>query len=132
MKLLIHMDVEIRILLCKLFSEKKILYLLSDQTRKIFDNLYQARILCRDKLRSSTVEKTAAILWDRILSYEVIMKLSKHKIKRHPFITSIFVRFLITAKILEPLQETSQMKRYIKALRINLDLHHGRLAKLKE
>ena len=57
---------------------------------------------------------------------------SKHVIKCHPSITPISVHFLITAKILEPLQEISQMKKYIKVLSTKSDRHHDRLAKLEE
>ena len=57
---------------------------------------------------------------------------SKHKIKQHPSITSIFVRFLITAKISEPLQDISQMKIDIKVLINKLDRHHGRLTNIKD
>ena len=56
----------------------------------------------------------------------------KHEIKRHPFITSIFVRFLVTAKIYEPLQEIYHMKRDIKVLITKSDHYHGRLTNLKE
>ena len=105
MKLLIHIDAEIRILSCQGLSEGNILYLLADQIRQIFDNLYWGCIIGRDKLGSSTVDKTAAIIWATIHSNGVMAELSKHKIIFHPSITSIFVRFLITAKILEPLQE---------------------------
>ena len=61
--------------------------------------------MVRDKLGSSTVDKTAAIIWATLQSNEVMAKLSKHEIKSHPSITSIFVCFFITAKISEPLQE---------------------------
>ena len=62
MKLLIHMDVEIIIILCQEFSEENIPSLLSDQLKHIFDDFYWARILGREKLDYSTVDKTAAIL----------------------------------------------------------------------
>ena len=57
---------------------------------------------------------------------------SKHKIKRHPSITSIFFRFIITAKILEPLQDIYQMKIDTKVLSTNPDRNHGRMDKLEE
>ena len=63
MTLLIHTDVEVRILLCQGFLEKQIRSLLSDQLRQIFDDLYRVRILGSNKLGSSTVDKTASILW---------------------------------------------------------------------
>ena len=129
MTLLIHTDAEIIILLCQGLSEKTILSLLSDQLRHIFGDLYWARILGRDKLGSSTVDKTAKILWATLQIHEVMAKFSKHEIKRHLSITSIFVRFLITANISDPLQDNSQMKRYIKVLSTKSDRHHGRLTK---
>ena len=104
MGLLINMYAEIRILLCQGFSEKNILSILSDQTRQIFDDLYLVSIMGRDKLSSSTVDKTATILWATLHIHEVMAEFSKHDIKRHPSITFIFVRFLITAKIYDPLQ----------------------------
>ena len=112
------MDADIRILSCQVFLEKNILSLLSDHLRQSFDDLYRDRILGRDTLGSSTVDETPTIMWDTIKSHEVMVDFSKHKIKRHPPITSIFARFLITAKIYEPLQEIYQMKRDIKFLRI--------------
>ena len=78
------------------------------------------------------MDKTASIMWYALQIHEVIMDLSKHKIKRHPSITSIFVRFPVIAKILEPLQDIYQMKRDIKMLSTKSDRHHGRMAKLKE
>ena len=45
-----------------------------------------------------------------------MVDLSKHDIKRHPSIKTIFVRFLITANISEPFQEISKIKRDIKVL----------------
>ena len=49
---------------------------------------------------------------------------SKHRIKTDPSITSIFFRFLITAKISEPLQEIYQMKRDINVLSTKSDRHN--------
>ena len=91
MTLLIHTDAEISILPCQGFSEKNILSLLSDQPGNIFDELYQACILGREKLVSSTVDNTTTILWAVTQSHEVMEKFSKHKIKRHPSITSKFL-----------------------------------------
>ena len=115
----------------RVFKEN-ILSLLSEQLRHIFDDLYQACIIVRDKLVSSTVEKTSVILWDTLQSHEVMAEFSKHDIKRHPSITVIFVCFLITAKILEPLQDISQINRDIKVLGTKSERHRGRLDKLKE
>ena len=64
-------------------------------------------------------------------SHEIMAEFSKHEIKRHTSIKYIFVCFLITAKILELLQDISQMKRDIKVLSTKSDRHSGRLAKLK-
>ena len=80
----------------------------------------------------STVDETTAILWDTLHSREIISELYKHNIKRHPSITSTFVRFLITANISDPLQEIYQIKRDIKVLSTNSELHCGSLTKLKE
>ena len=49
---LVHTDADVIILPCQGFSDKKILSLLSDRLRQIFDYLYRARILGRDKLVS--------------------------------------------------------------------------------
>ena len=117
---------------CQGLSEKNILSLLSNHLRQIFDDLYRAQIMGRNKLGSSTVDKTTTILWATIQSHEVMANFYRHNIKRHHSITSIFVRFLITAKILEPLQDFFQMKRDIKVLITNSDRHHDGLAKLKE
>ena len=57
-----------------------------------------------------------------------MVEFSKHEIKHRPSITSIFVRFIITAKILEPLQEISQMKRDIKVLITKSDRNQGNMA----
>ena len=59
-------------------------------------------------------------------------ELSKKYIKCHPSIISIFVRILITANISDPLQEIYQIKRDIKVLSTNSELHCGSLTKLKE
>ena len=130
--LLINKDAYIRSLLCQGFTEKNILSLSSDQLRHIFDDLYQAWILGREKLGSSTVDKTAAILWAALHSHEVRAEFSKHEIKCHPSIISIFVRFLITANIYEPLQDISHIKKDIKALITKSDHHHGRLNNIEE
>ena len=63
----------------------------------------KSRVFGRDKLDSMYVEDTAAILWDTIQSHEVMEEFSKNYGKHHPYITSIFVRLLITAKIYETL-----------------------------
>ena len=123
---------EIIILLCQGFSEKIILPLLSNQTRYIFDDLYRAWILGRYRLGSSTVDETAETLFTTLHGHEIISEFYKHEIKQHPSTTSIFVRFFITAKISDPLQEISQMKRYINVLSTNPEYHHGRLTKLEE
>ena len=65
----------------------------------------------RDKLGYSNVDNTAVILWSMVQSHELMAEFSKHEIKRHPSITSIFVRILITANISERLQKISQTKR---------------------
>ena len=57
---------------------------------------------------------------------------SKHKIKCHPSITSIFSRFIITANMLEPLQEIYRMKIDTKVLSTKSDRNHGRLDNLEE
>ena len=80
--LLIHTDEDIIIMLCQGFSEKKILSLLSNQLRQIFDDLYWARIMVKDKLVSSTVDETSIIIWDMLQSHEVMADFSKHDIKR--------------------------------------------------
>ena len=86
----------------------------------------------RDKLGSYTVDETVVILWAALHSHEVMAEFSKQDIKRHPSVTSIFFRFLVTAKIYDPLQEISQMKRYIKVLITNSDRRSGRMTKLEE
>ena len=68
----------------------------------------------------------------RAKSHEVMAEFSKHEIKRHPSITSIFVRFFVTAKISETLQDISQMKRDINVFIAKPYRRHGRLVKLKE
>ena len=93
--LLIHMDAKVSIILCRGFSEKNIISLLSYHLRQTFDELYRGRILGRDMLDSSTVNKTAVIQWDKLQSHEVMAELSEHDIKGHTFITSTFVEFLI-------------------------------------
>ena len=130
MTLLIHTDIEISILLCQGLSEKNILSLLSNQLRHIFDDLYRSRILGREKLGSSSVDEISTILWDTLHIHEVMAEFSKHYIKHHPYITSICVGLLITAKIYEPLQEIYQMNRDIKVLSTKSDRHHGSLNKL--
>ena len=77
---------------------------MSYQLRKIFDDLYRARGVGQDNLGSKSVEYTDAILWARLHSHELIEELSKHYIKHHTSITSIFVYFLTTANIYEPFQ----------------------------
>ena len=78
---------------------------------------------------SSNVETTTAILWNTIQIHEVMAGLYKHKIKRHPSITSIFVCFLIKCNISEPLQEIFQIKRDITGLNNKSDCHNGRMTK---
>ena len=127
MMLLNYTDTEIRILLCQGFSEKNILSLLSDQLRQIFDGLYWYCIMGREKLVSSTLDKTATIMWATLHNHEVMADFSKHEIKSHPSITYIFVRFFINAKIFEPLQDISRTNKDIKVLSTNSVCHHGRL-----
>ena len=86
----------------------------------------------RGKLGSSTIEETSVILWDTLQSHDVMAEFSKHGIKRHPSVTSIFVCFLITAKILEPLQEISQINRDVKVLSTKSEHRRGRLDKIEE
>ena len=114
------------------YQIKNLISLLSDQMRQIFDDMYWARILGRDMLGSSTMDETAAILWAVLNSHEVMSEFYKYKIKRHLSIKSIFVRFLITTNISEPLQEIIQMKRDIKLLSTKSDYHQVRLNNLKE
>ena len=78
--LIMNADADSSILLCQRFSEKNILSLLADQMRHMFYDLYQDRILGRNKLGSSTVENTAVIMWDTLHSHEVMADFSKHKI----------------------------------------------------
>ena len=85
----------------------------------------------RGKLGSSTIEETSVILWDTLQSHDVMAEFSKHGIKRHPSVTSIFVRFLITANTLEPLQDISQIKRNIKVFSTKSDRPRGSLAELE-
>ena len=110
---------------------EKILSLLSDHWRQIFDDLYRVRIMRRDKLGYSTVEETATMFWAILQSNEVMVEFSKHKIKHDPFITSIFFCFLIVATIPEPLQEISHINRDIKVLSTKSDRHRGRMNNLK-
>ena len=114
------------------YQIKNLISLLSDQMRQIFDDMYWARILGRDMLGSSTMDETAAILWAVLNSHEVMSEFYKYEIKRHLSIKSIFVRFLITTNISEPLQEIIQMKRDIKLLSTKSDYHQVRLNNLKE
>ena len=108
MPLQINTDAEIIIMLYQGFSEKNILSLLSNQLRQIFYDLYRVCILGRDRLGSSTVDETTAILWATLQIHKVMADFSKHAIKRQPSITSIFVRFLIKSKTSEPLKEISR------------------------
>ena len=52
----------------------------------------KARVFGCDKLDSISVEDTDAILWSAVQSQKVMEELSKHDIKHHPYITSIFFR----------------------------------------
>ena len=116
---------------CVKGSQRKNLSLLSYQKRKNFDDLYRDQILGSDKLVSSTVDDTTVIIWATLQIHEVMAEIPKHKIKRYPSVTSIFVGFLITANISEPLQDIYQMNRDIKVLRTKSGYHHGRPTKLK-
>ena len=78
------------------------------------------------------MNETPSILWAMLQSHEVMEEFSKHKIKQHPSITSIFFRFLITTNIYEPLQDIYQMKRDIKVLRTKSNLYHGRLTNIEK
>ena len=102
--LITNTDAEISILLSKWFSEKKNLSLLSNQMRQIFDLLYQALILGKGKLDSSTVDKSTEIMWATLQGHEVMAEFSKQEIKRPPPIIYIFVRLLVTDNISEHLQ----------------------------
>ena len=88
-------------------TEKNILSLFSNQLRHIFDDLYWAWIMWREKLGSSTVDKTTGIMWYALQIHEVMAQFSKYGIKLHPSITCTFSYFLITSKISEPLQDVS-------------------------
>ena len=56
---------------------------------------------------------------------------SKNEIKRYPYVTYMFVQFLTTDKISEPLQDIYQVKRDIKVMSTKSDRHHGRLANIE-
>ena len=99
---------------------------------QIFDNLYWTRIQGRYKLGYSTVDNTAVILWTTLQTHELMAELSKHEIKRHPSITSIVVRFIVTSKISEPHQEISQMKMIIKVSSTKSYRHQVRLTNIEE
>ena len=71
----------------------------------------------RGKLGSSTIEETSVILWDTLQSHDVMAEFSKHGIKRHPSVRSIFVCFLVTANVLEHLHDIYHIKRDTKVLR---------------
>ena len=86
----------------------------------------------REKLGSSTVDKTSVIMWAALQRQEVMAQFSKHEIKCHPSITPIFFRFLFTANIYEPLQDISHMKIDINVLIPKSYFHHGRLTNIKE
>ena len=99
---------------------------------QIINDLHRYQVLRWEQLGSSTRYKIATMMRATLQCHEVMADVFKHYIKRHPSITSIFVYFFVTSKISEPLQETTQMKKYIKDLRKKSDSHYGRLAKLKE
>ena len=132
MTILMHTDADIIILVCQGFSEKNILSLQYDHLRQIFDDLYQDRILGRENLGYSTMDKTTKIMWAMLQNHEAMEEFTKYNIKFYPSITSIFVYFLITANISEPLQDILEMKRDIKALSTKSDRHSNRLNKLEE
>ena len=49
-------------------------------------------------------------MWSTLQSHEVVEGFSKRELRRHSSITFIFVYFLITANIFEPLQDTTHIK----------------------
>ena len=83
-----------------------------------------------DKLGSSTIYDTAAMLWVTLHSCEVMEDFYKHDIKRHPSITSVSIHFLSTANIYEPLQKIYHMKRDINVLSTKSEHNYGRLTKI--
>ena len=74
--------------------------------------------------------ETYTILRTTLQSHVVTAEFSKHDIRHNPSIAYIFVWFLIAYKISEPIQEITQMKKYIKGLSITSDQHHSRLKNL--
>ena len=72
--------------------------------RKIFDNMYWDRFLGQGKSGYSTVDEASAMLLVTLQIHEVMAEFYKHKRKIHPSITYIFVGFLVTDNISEPLQ----------------------------
>ena len=81
MGILIHTYSEVSILYCQGFSKKNILYLLSKKLRQMFENLYCAYVLGRDKLGLSTVDKTDTMLWATTLQiHEVMADFFKYEI----------------------------------------------------
>ena len=97
--------------------------------RQIFDDFYHARVIGQAKLGSSTVEENSVMMWVILQSHEVMAKFTKHKIKLHPSITSIFILFFIKKMISDPLKETTHMKKDIKGLITKSYCHHSRLMK---
>ena len=71
------------------------------------------------------------MMWTMLQSHKAMAEFSKHEIKYHLSITSIFSHFFVTANISDPLQDIAQMKRDIKGLSAKSDRHHSRLNKLK-
>ena len=72
------------------------------------------------------------MMWATLHIHEVMAEFSKHEIKLHPYITYIFVRFLIMTNISEPPKEIAQMNRDIKVFRTKSARHDVRMTKLKE
>ena len=101
--LLIHTDEDIGNLFCCGFSEKSIITLILDQLRQTFDNLQQAHMIGRNHLGSTPLEETSAILWDNLQNHVAMAELSKHMIKHHNSITSVFIQFFIITMIYDPL-----------------------------
>ena len=66
-----------------------------------------------------SVGEYESMMWATFHSHEVMTEFSEHEIECHPYITSLFVRFLITSNISEPLQDIAQMMRDINFLSTN-------------
>ena len=131
MNLLIHADAQTRIFICQVFSDKKILSLLFDHMSQIFDVLYQARVIGREKLGIQLRSKPPQYCG---IKFRYIIQLQSNKITISIITHSPPQRNLVPYHIQDLINTSGNWadRENIKGLRMKSNYHHSILTNIKK